>query len=78
MWNLCKYKDIFGKPNEGVHSYRVAGIAIVDFTLTVFAAIIISRVFQIQFWITLVVLLLTGIIMHRMFCVRTAIDRMLP
>lgn len=28
--SLCEYKDIFGIPNEGVHSYRLFNIAIVD------------------------------------------------
>ena len=23
MVDLCKYKNIFGKPNEGFHSYRI-------------------------------------------------------
>ena len=28
--SLCKYKDIFGKPNEGVHSTRIFGLAFWD------------------------------------------------
>ena len=28
--SLCQYKDIFGKPGEGAHSYRVANVAVVD------------------------------------------------
>ena len=29
----CKYKDIFGKVGSGIHSYRIANIAIVDVLL---------------------------------------------
>ena len=32
---LAKYKDIFGKPNEGAHSSRFLGIAIVDAGATI-------------------------------------------
>ena len=39
---LCKYKDIFGKPNEGVHKYRLFNIAIVDMSFTIIAAAIIA------------------------------------
>ena len=30
MKNLCKYSELFGKVKEGVHSYRIYDIAIVD------------------------------------------------
>ena len=33
--SLKQYKDIFGKPNEGVHSYRLFDVAIVDLLLTI-------------------------------------------
>ena len=39
---LCKYKDIFGKPNEGVHKHRLFNIAIVDMSFTIIAAAIIA------------------------------------
>lgn len=38
MFDLCKYKDILGRPNEGVHSFRIFNIAIVDVLLTILAA----------------------------------------
>ena len=31
---LGKYSNIFGKPNEGAHSYRILDIAIVDVLAT--------------------------------------------
>ena len=39
MLEFCKYKDLFGKPGEGVHSYRIFNIAIVDVILTIFGRI---------------------------------------
>ena len=75
--NLCKYKDIFGKPNTGVHSYRIFNIAIVDVLLTILVAFIIARLIKKPFWIVLLILFLFGIILHRLFCVRTTIDKLI-
>ena len=75
--SLCKYKDIFGAPNTGIHSYRVFNIAIVDFSLTIIVAIIIAYIFDINVFISIFSLLLLGIVMHRIFCVRTTIDKLI-
>ena len=37
----CQYKDLFGKVGEGVHSYRIFNIAVVDVLLTVLLAFVI-------------------------------------
>ena len=71
---LCAYKDIFGKPNEGVHSYRFFGIAIVDFLMTIIGAIIIAYYFNYDYIVTILVLFILGIILHRIFCVDTALN----
>ena len=75
--SLCQYKDIFGKPGTGAHSYRVGGIAVVDLGLTVLAAFLIARYLKTNFLVILAILLLLGILLHRMFCVRTTVDKML-
>lgn len=75
--SLCKYKDIFGKTGEGVHSYRVFNIAIVDVIATIVLAIIISAIFNTSFVKTLFFLFLLGIILHRLFCVKTTVDMIL-
>jgi hypothetical protein len=75
--NLCKFKDIFGKPNTGLHSIRVFNIAVVDVLLTVLLAYIIANVFHTRFYMTLAILFISGIILHRMFCVKTTIDKLL-
>lgn len=74
---LCQYKDILGKPNNGVHKYRIFNIAIADVILTIILAIIIAYILNINFFITLIILFLLGILLHRLFCVRTTIDKAL-
>ena len=76
---LCLYKDIFGKVGEGVHSYRIMNIAIVDVIATVIWAYFLHKyVFPTyKFYIVLMGLFILGIILHRLFCVRTTIDKLL-
>ena len=74
---LSKYKDILGKPKEGLHKYRLFGVAIVDVILTIIVALLISYFFKVSFWITLIILFLLGIILHRIFGVRTTVDKAL-
>lgn len=75
--DLCKYKNLIGMPNEGIHSYRLFNLAIVDVITTIIIAIIISYFFKISFVFTCVVLFIFGIIVHRLFCVRSTIDKLL-
>ena len=74
---LCKYKSVFGEPGKGPHSYRIFNIAIIDVLFTVLFAWLISLVSNLSFTYTLIILFLLGIIMHRMFCVRTTIDKLI-
>ena len=69
--------DIFGKPNQGLHSYRLFGLAIVDVIMTIVGAYVISYVFRVSFVITLCIVFILGILLHRYFNVRTTIDKML-
>jgi hypothetical protein len=41
---LSEYKDIFGAPNTGAHSYRLFDVAIVDLVLTIFIAYVITYI----------------------------------
>ncbi len=75
--NLCKYKDILGIPGKGIHSYRIFNIAIADVIMTIIAAFIISYFFKFNFWIVLLILFILGILLHRLFCVRTTIDKLI-
>ncbi len=73
--DLCKYKNILGQPNKGIHSYRFFGVAIADVIMTIIGALIISYFFKYSFLYTLITLFITGIFLHRLFCVRTTIDK---
>jgi len=75
--SLCKYKDALGKPNEGIHKYRIYNIAIADVVMTIIGAWIISGIFKSNFFATLLILFLLGIILHKIFCVRTTVDKIL-
>ena len=75
--NLCKYKDVFGKPGEGAHKYRIFDIAIVDTLLTVLLAYIIAYFSGISLMYVIPVTFLFGIVLHRLFCVRTTVDKLL-
>jgi len=77
MVSLCKYKDILGKPNQGVHSYRIFNIAIVDVLLTILGAYILSIFTNYKFIYTLIGMFILGIVLHRLFCVRTTVDKLL-
>ena len=77
MVDLCKYKDLLGKPNQGVHSYRIFNIAIVDVLLTIIAAYILSVFKKYKLIYTIIFMFVLGIISHRIFCVRTTIDKLL-
>jgi hypothetical protein len=75
--DLCKYKNMLGVPCKGVHSYRIFNIAIVDVLLTLLVAYIISYVFKKSFMWVSIILFILGIILHRLFCVRTTVDKIL-
>ena len=78
MLGLCKYKDMFGKVGQGIHSYRIFNIAIVDVLLTILGAFIIHLFLpDHNYFLILLLLFILGIILHRLFCVRTPIDKFL-
>ena len=74
----CKYSDIFGKVKTGFHSYRVFDIAIMDVIFTFIGAFLLHLLFpNINFFVILLMLFIIGIGLHRLFCVRTTIDKLL-
>jgi hypothetical protein len=77
MCIFAKYKNMFGKPLEGLHSYRLFNIAIVDLLLTILLSFLISFYFKTNIYKTMISLFLLSIILHRFFCVRTTIDKLL-
>jgi hypothetical protein len=84
--SLCKYKNIFGEPNTGLHTIRILNIAVIDVLLTIILGILIHQFIivkwlnlnnNISLFIVLVVLFVLGIILHRLFCVKTKVDKMI-
>jgi hypothetical protein len=74
---FCKYSKIFGIPEKGLHQYRIFNIAIVDVLATILLAFFIHYIFNFNFIYVLLLLFLAGIVAHRLFCVRTTIDKLL-
>lgn len=72
-----KFKYIFGKENEGIHSYRLFNLAIADVIMTIIGAFLISYFFKYNFIIILIILFVIGIILHRLFCVNTTINKLI-
>ena len=75
--DLCKYKNSLGEPKKGVHSYRLFGVAIMDVLFTIIGAYLLSLFFNYSFIYTLIIFFSLGIILHRLFCVRTTVDKLL-
>lgn len=75
--SLCKYKDILGVPGQGVHLFRIGGLAVTDVVLTFIGAYFISLATKWNYLYSLLGFFLLGIFLHRIFCVRTTIDKLL-
>ena len=75
--SLCRYKDIFGKPNEGPHSYRIFNIAIVDTVLTIILGYFIAKFFKLKLLYVLLGLFILATIIHKIFCVETTLTKLL-
>lgn len=76
---LCKYSKLLGEAGSttGMRKYRVFGIAVLDVTVTVICALLIAWVFKLPYLQTVIAIFILGIFVHRAFCVRTAVDKMI-
>lgn len=77
MNTLCQYKNILGEPNTNFRKIRIFDISVIDVVVVVIFCYYISIYLKKPFWITLVIIFILGIIIHRLFCVRTRVDRWL-
>ena len=75
--NLCQYKDILGKPNAGWRVYRIYDIAIFDVLATAIIVYAICWLFNLPYLPVLLFSYILGIFAHRIFCVRTGLDKKL-
>ena len=74
--NLCKYQNIFGAPNTGIHSIRIFNIAVVDLLLTIFLAILISNITKSDFIFIFIIVMIISILVHKLFCVKTTLTKL--
>lgn len=72
-----KYSNIFGKPKTGFHSYRVFDVAIFDLLGTILISGLISYSFNFNFLLVFIILLIIAILLHRLFCVNTTINKLI-
>ena len=74
---LSKWKNIFGKPNQGIHAIRFNNVAIVDYFITIIMAFILSAITKIPVEITTIFSFALGIISHILFGVNTTTTKFL-
>lgn len=74
---LCKYANIFGAPQTGPHSIRFLNLAVVDVVCTIIGAYILAFFMKVPFLYVLLAVFFLGIVLHRLFCVNTTIDKWL-
>ena len=75
----CKFKNMFGEIGTGVHSYRFYNIAIVDVVMTFIVAYILNIYIypNISYCKIVIFLLILGVLLHRLLCVKTTVDKYL-
>ena len=71
MESLCKYKNIFGIPKQGIHSWRLGYVAAFDTLGTMYGAWLIANKMKWSYIKTLGISCAIGYVCHRMFCVET-------
>lgn len=69
---FSKYKNIFGIPGKGVHSIRLAGTAVVDYTLTLLVAVITSLLTGFPLVLATILWFGIGFVLHILFGVQTS------
>lgn len=83
MFGLCKSElkksldKYLGTVNAGVHSHRIFNIAYVDVIMTIVGSILLAWLNNWSYIKTTIYVFIVGIILHRVFCVRTTVDKLL-
>lgn len=76
--NLCQYKDMFGKPNEGIRkTLRLFDISLVDTIPTIFLGLLLSKLLHTNKFNGILVAFILSIIFHKVFCVDSTIIKLL-
>jgi len=83
MFGLCKSElkkildKYLGTVNTGIHSNRIFNIAYVDVIMTIVGSLLLAWTMNWNYLRTIVGMFILGIILHRVFCVRTTVDKLL-
>jgi len=76
--NPCQYKDLFGKPNEGLRKkLRLFDISLVDAVPAIILGLFLSKIFNTTKINGVIVVILLGIFFHKLFCVETTLNKLL-
>jgi hypothetical protein len=76
--NLCQYRDVLGKPNEGIRQkLRLFDISIIDVLLTIVLGLLLARIFAITKFNGILLSFLLGLVFHKIFCVKTKVSKLL-
>ena len=75
--SLCKYKNIFGEPGKGSHSYRIFGMAFVDLFFTFMISLLISWKYKKNIILVFTLFIVLSVIVHKMFCVETTLTKLI-
>lgn len=68
---------MFGEPGTGAHAFRIFDIAVADVGFVILAAAGISWLSGKSVILITMALFILGIFAHRVFCVRTTVDKIL-
>ena len=68
-------KNTFGKPSEGIHSYKINDVAVFDVAMTFGASYFISKQLNSNFINTSVFIFLSGVAVHKYFGVETGLNK---
>ena len=74
---LCQYSNIFGQPGVGFHNHFGTPIAVLDLGLTAVAAYWVSKKYRYKFIPTMGAFMVGAVLIHKLFCVDTALNKML-
>ena len=68
----CPYRFIFGVPEKGFHSTRFFGFALNDTLGTIVLAFIVTYIYEVSLWKSLVGMFVLGEVLHYLFGAQTA------
>jgi hypothetical protein len=68
----CPYKHILGIPEKGFHATRLFGLALNDTLGTIVLAFILTYIYEVPLWKSLIGMFVLGELLHYLFGVQTA------